>query len=96
MLLGVAHVKIFRPKNSLFLAPYFMSPLCSHFFLLFHKLNLLFLRFEFAQESKIFQEMDMNDVQNRDRRKTFGKIRRALGVLRNFFRTLIERPYMQW
>ena len=73
-----------------------MSPLCSHFFLLFHKLNLLFLRFEFAQESKNFQKMDMNDVQNRDRRKTFGKIRRALGVLRNFFGATLERSYMQW
>ena len=40
--------------------------------------------------------MDIIDVQNRDRRKTFGKIRRALGVLRNFLGSMILRPYMLW
>ena len=39
--------------------------------------------------------MDIDDVQNRDRRKTFGKIRRALGKLRNFFGTFFGTPYMQ-
>jgi hypothetical protein len=62
--------------------------LCDHYALrithLFHKMILLFLRFEFAQESKKFQKMDINDVQNRDRRNTFGKIDALLGVLRNF------------
>ena len=29
--------------------------------------------------------MDIIDVQNRDRRKTFGKIRRALGVFAELF-----------
>jgi hypothetical protein len=40
--------------------------------------------------------MDINDVQNRDRQNTFGKIDVLLGVLRNFFDTLIEIPYMQY
>jgi len=73
--------------------------LCDHYALrithLFHKLILLFLRFEFAQESKKFQKMDIDDVQNRHRRNTFGKIDALLGVLRNFFGSLFERPYMQ-
>ena len=64
---------------------------CDHYALIItqviHKIILLFFRFEFAQESKKFQKMDKIDVQNRDRRKTFGKIRRALGNLRNFFGT---------
>ena len=72
---------------------------CYHYALiithLFHKLILLFSRFEFAQESKIFWKMDIDDVQNRDRRNTFGKIDAALGVLRNFFGAMIVRPYMQ-
>jgi hypothetical protein len=74
--------------------------LCDHYALrithLLHKFNLLFLRFEFAQESKNFWKMDKIDVQNRDRRNTFGKIDALLGVLRNFFGPLFERPYMQW
>jgi len=95
MYFDVSHVKIFRSKKSLFLDHYFLSPLCSYFFLLFHKLILLFIRFEFAQESKKFQEMDIDDVQNRDRRNTFGKFDALLGVLRNFFGAIFERPYMQ-
>ena len=66
-----------------------MRFLCDHYALritqVIHKLILLFLRFEFAQESIFFQEMDIDDVQNRHRRKTFGKIDGLLGVLRNFF-----------
>jgi len=62
--------------------------LCDHYALrithLLHKLILLFIRFEFAQESIFFQELDIDDVQNRDRRNTFGKIDALLGVLRNF------------
>ena len=60
------------------------------------KIFLLFLRFEFAQESKKFQELDIIDVQNRDRRKTFGKIDALLGVLRNFFGHNETTPYMMW
>ena len=74
--------------------------LCDHYALrithLFHKLILLFLRFEFAQESKKFQKMDIVDVQNQDRRKTFGKIDALLGVLRNFFGHNEITPYMMW
>jgi hypothetical protein len=73
--------------------------LCDHYALVFtrllYELILLFSRFEFAQESKKFQKMDKNDVQNRHRRNPFGKIDAALGVLRNFFGSIIERPYMQ-
>ena len=73
--------------------------LCDHYALiitgLLHQIILLFLRFEFAQESKNFWKMDKIDVQNRDRRKTFGKIDALLGVLRNFFGAMIVRPYMQ-
>jgi len=50
-----------------------------------HTIILLFFRFEFAQESKNFWKMDIIDVQNRDRRNLFVKIRRVLGNLRNFF-----------
>ena len=92
---GVSHVKIFRPKKSLFAPIKNMLPLCSHFLLLLHKLNLLFLRFEFAQESKKFQKMDMIDVQKSICRNLFVKIDAALGVLRNFFGPLFGRPYMQ-
>ena len=74
--------------------------LCDHYALrithLFHKMILLFLRFEFAQESKKFQKLDINDVQNRDRRNTFGKIDALLGVLRNFFGHNETTPYMLW
>ena len=74
--------------------------LCDHYALIityiFHEIILLFLRFEFAQESIFFQELDIIDVQNRDRRKTFGKIDALLGILRNFFGWKIWRPYMQW
>ena len=84
------------PKNH-FLHP---SKTCDHYGLIFypllHQFILLFFRFEFAQESKKFQKMDIDDVQNRHRRKTFGKNRRALGILRNFLGPSIGRPYMQW
>jgi len=63
---------------------------------LLHKLILLFLRFEFAQESKKLWESDIDDVQNRHRRKTFGKIDALLGVLRNFLGTQYSAWYMQW
>ena len=39
--------------------------------------------------------MDKIDVQKSIPRNLFGKIRALLGVLRNFFGTLTERPYMQ-
>jgi hypothetical protein len=71
---------------------------CDHYALintsLLHKLILLFSRFEFAQESKNFWKMDIDDVQNRDRRNTFGKIDAALGVLRNFFGAQQTTRYM--
>ena len=63
---------------------------------LLHKLNLLFLRFEFAQESKKFWEMDMIDVQKSICRNLFVKIDAALGVLRNFLGATFGRPCMQW
>ena len=73
---------------------------CDHYALIFypllHILILLFFRFEFAQESKKFQKMDIDDVQNRDRRNLFAQKRALLGVLRNFLGSLFERPYMQW
>jgi hypothetical protein len=93
---GVSHVIFFRPKKSLFAPIKNMLPLCSRFLLLLHKLKLLFLRFEFAQESKKFQKMDIDDVQKSIWRNLFVKIDAALGVLRNFFGPLFRRPYMQW
>jgi hypothetical protein len=92
---GLSHVKIFRSKKSLFLDQYFVWPLCSCFFLLFHKLILLFLRFEFAQDSKNFWKMDIDDVQKSICQNLFGKIRALLGVLRNFFGSRFARPYTQ-
>ena len=89
---SVSHVTFFRSQNRHFLGHFFARPLCSHFFLLFHKLILLFLRFEFAQESKNFWEMDMIDVQKSICRNLFGKIDAALGVLRNFFGRKIMAP----
>jgi hypothetical protein len=86
----------FGLKTRFFLIHFF----CDHYALritqVIHKLILLFIRFEFAQESKKFQKMDIDDVQNRDRRNTFGKIDALLGVLRNFLRSLFTRPYMQY
>ena len=61
---------------------------------LIHELILLFSRFEFAQESKKFQEMDIDDVQNRDRRNLFAQKRALLGNLRNFFGPQCTTPYM--
>ena len=91
---GMSHVKYLVPKTVFFLVNYLRDHYALLFYPLLHKLILLFLRFEFAQESKNFQKMDIDDVQNRDRRNPFGKIRALLGVLRNFFGTLNERPYM--
>ena len=93
---GMSHVKYLVPKTVFFLVNYLRDHYAVLFYTLLCKLILLFFRFEFAQESKIFQEMDIDDVQNRDRRNPFGKFDALLGVLRNFFRTLIERPCMQW
>ena len=86
----------FRSENRHFLAPFFARPLWCHFYTFNTWIKFVIFRFEFAQESKIFWEMDIDDVQKRDRRNPFGKIRRALGVLRNFFGALYVRPYMQW
>jgi hypothetical protein len=91
----VSHVTFIWPPKTRF---FMRHILCDHYALVFtrllHRLILLFSRFEFAQESKKFWELDIIDVQNRDRRKTFGKIRRALGVLRNFFGTQYYTWYM--
>ena len=85
----------FGPKNHFF--P--VHTLRDHYALiitcLLHKLNLLFLRFEFAQESKKFQKMDMIDVQKSICRNLFVKIDAALGVLRNFLGAVFARPCMQ-
>ena len=93
----VSHVINISVQKITFFWLYF---LCDHYALritqVIHKIILLFFRFEFAQESKNFWKMDKIDVQNRDRRNTFGKIRRALGILRNFFGSMPERPYMLW
>jgi hypothetical protein len=86
----------FGPKTRFFVRHF----LCDHYALrithLLHKIILLFFRFEFAQESKKFQKMDIIDVQNRHRRNTFGKIDALLGVLRNFFGYTETTPYMMW
>ena len=62
---------------------------CDHyallFYLLLYKLILLYFEFDFAQDSKNFQKMDIDDVQKSIPRNLFGKIRALLGVLRNFF-----------
>ena len=72
---------------------------CDHYALLFHtllhKIILLFFRFEFAQESKNFKKMDIDDVQKSICRNLFVKKRALLGVLRNFFGSIIGRPCMQ-
>ena len=86
----------FGPKTHFFSVHTFCDHYALLFYILLHILILLFLRFEFAQDSKNIQEMDKIDVQKWDRRNPFGKIRALLGVLRNFFGSLIERPYMQW
>ena len=43
---------------------------------------------------KNFEKMDKKNVQKWDRRKTFVQIRRALGILRNFFGAKNTRPFM--
>ena len=54
--------KYFDQKNEFF----YTIDCCDHYALiitwLLHKLILLFLRFEFAQDSKNFQKMDIDDV----------------------------------
>ena len=84
----MSHVIFFRSKKPLFGGCFFMLPLCSHFYIKIYKLILLFFRFEFAQESKKFWKMDKIDVQKSNRRNLFVKNRRALGNLRNFFRSI--------
>jgi hypothetical protein len=76
--------QFFGPKTHFFQVHFLRDHYALRITCLLHKIILLFLRFEFAQESKKFQEMDIDDVQNRHRRKTFGKIDALLGVLRNF------------
>ena len=85
----------FGQKNCFFWIHFLPDHYAVIFTRLLLKIFLLFLRFEFAQESKKFQKMDIDDVQNRDRRNTFGKIDALLGVLRNFFGATFGRPYMQ-
>ena len=88
--------KYFGPKTRFFLVHTLRDHCALRITCLFHKLILLFLRFEFAQESKKFWEMDIDDVQKSIWRNLFGKIDAALGVLRNFLGTTFGRPYMQW
>ena len=64
------------------------------FLLLLHKLILLYFDSICTRVEKILRKWTRIDVQKWDRRKTFGKIRRALGVLRNFFGTNVVTPYM--
>jgi hypothetical protein len=40
--------------------------------------------------------MDIDDVQNRDRRNLFVKIDALLGILRNFLGAVFATPYMLW
>jgi hypothetical protein len=87
--------KYFGPKTRFFLVHTLRDHYAVIFTGLLHKINLLFLRFEFAQESKKFQKMDIDDVQKSICRNLFVKIDAALGVLRNFLGPLFGRPYMQ-
>ena len=94
-ILGYVTCHFFGPKIVFFWVIFLRDQYALLFSLLLHNLILLFLRFEFAQDSKNFQKMDIVDVRNRDRRNTFGKFDALLGVLRNFFGSIIGRPYMQ-
>ena len=85
----------FGPKTHFFPVHTLRDHYALLFYPLLHKLILLFSRFEFAQESKKFWKMDIIDVQKSICQNLFVKIDAALGVLRNFFGPLIERPYMQ-
>ena len=85
----------FGAKKWLFLIHFFMWPLCSLFFTIITYINFVIFRNDFAQDSKNSWENGQEfDVQKWDRRNTFGKIRRALGDLRNFFGTNVMTPYM--
>ena len=55
---------------------------------------LLFFDSICTRVEKILRKWTRIDVQKSNRRNTFGKIRRALGNLRNFFRTRVMAPYM--
>ena len=66
----------------------------SFFLLLLHKIILLYFDSICTRVEKILRKWTRIDVQKWDRRNTFGKIRRALGNLRNFFRTLVAWPQM--
>ena len=96
MLFGVCHMSQFRGQKWIFWVHFFSLRLCSHFYFIITWINFVILYFYFAQESKKFQEMDINDVQKWTWRNPFQQNRALLGVLRNFFGTCIERPYMQW
>ena len=73
-------------KITFFLCIFCETIMLFFFYLLLHKLNLLYFDIDFAQDSKNIWESDKIDVQKSICQNTFGKIDAALGVLRNFFR----------
>ena len=91
------HMSLFFGPNIVFFLVIFLRDhdalIFTHFI---HELILLFSRFEFAQDSKNFWEVDKIDVQKSICRNLFGKFDALLGVLRNFFWSIFGRPYMQW
>ena len=77
--------KYFGPKNHIFHMHFLRDHYALIFTMLFHEIIFVIFEIEFAQESKKFQKMDIDDVQKSICRNLFVKIDAALGVLRNFF-----------
>jgi len=88
-------LSFFWTPKMLFFHPLFCVTIMLSFFYINTWNNiLLFFDSICTRVEKILRKWTRIDVQKSNRRNTFGKIRRALGNLRNFFRTRIAWPYM--
>ena len=88
-------LSFFWTPKMLFFHPLFCVTIMLSFFYITTWNNiLLFFDSICTRVEKILRKWTRIDVQKWDRRNTFGKIRRALGNLRNFFRTLVPWPCM--
>ncbi len=92
----MSHVTFYDRKTDFWSVKFLRDHYALLFYILLQYLILLYFEIDFAQDSKKFWEMDIIDVQNRDRRNLFVQIRRALGNLRNFFGTHFAAWHVQW
>ena len=83
-----------RPKMLFFHPLFCVTIMLSFFYINTWNNILLFFDSICTRVEKILRKWTRIDVQKWDRRNTFGKIRRALGNLRNFFRTHLPTRHM--